>query len=112
MRNLLASALVALLVSIAASPAEPLPIQRPSSQDRINALITRVDKLQNQQAHFKADLKAASQNAFDALALAGCITGARVITNDPDTGDITYADDADPTLQVDYFATIDPDCLA
>lgn len=112
MRNLLASALVALLVSIAVSSATetPLPVQRPSNADRIAALIARVDTLQRREALDHRWLKDMSLTVANSADITDCILGGQDIATDGDTGDLFIGDGTEADAQI--VAILDPLCLS
>ena len=111
MRNLLASALVALLVSIAVSSATetPLPVQRPSNADRIAALVARVDTLQRREALDHTWLKQMSLTVSNSADVTDCIQSGVIITEDPDTADISFGDGSEADAL--YVPTLDPECV-
>jgi hypothetical protein len=118
LRTLLASALVAFAVSAAVSPADtlkPLPVSRPSTNDRELALAKRVDLLQNQLAQVKRTVQLiipfANQTRDEADTDAGllaCISGGTLLGIDSDTGDIDFGDPNLTDGSTFYVFTVDP----
>lgn len=121
MKNALISALVALLVATWVAPAgdlKPAPITRPNAQDRIAALIERVDRLQNLEARHHAtqakQILTAEGDSFSAYQLANaamwatdCLTGAQYVTQDDD-GYLVYTDKSDTKSTL--VPELDPAC--
>lgn len=122
MRNVLASALVALLVSVAVSGAadqhpthgiSTAVLHRtsgPSDAQRIDALSKRVDLLAARLADTRTIAQTARTEADASSAVTACIASGVWMAGDTETADWTNGDGTEPDALL--LATLDPRCAA
>lgn len=107
--TVIASVAASCLVALAVAPAADFkPASQPSPNDRITALQSRVDALQNREAFTRKLAQDAMGMAQQARNTIGCMDGVW-FKDDPVTGDLTNDDGTDETAIL--LAEFSPGCV-